>query len=200
MSKTIKLLSIITIILVGAIILGLNIFKTQNNSGVNKIAQNDEKEEILDECTDEYNEYENESLNANSSEEKVSPNCKITFRIFYTKCNDEINEYVKVPENLVNCSKEKVQNQYKDWEVREFSSENIVLYKQLDEICGQHYILKQEDGKIVIYKLSEDGREVLYERTEIAIDYLPNKDKEAIKEGYKVCGKEKLNKLIESFE
>ena len=70
----------------------------------------------------------------------------------------------------------------------------------MNEVCGQHYILKQEDGKIVIYKLSEEGKEVLYEKTDIAIDYLPAKDKEAIKEGYKVNGKEKLNKLMESFE
>ncbi len=199
MSRTIKYLAIITIILVSAIIFGYNISKTHDDNVLKELAQNDEKE-ILDDCTDEYEHYENELISTNSNEEKISPNCKMTFRIFYTKCKDEINEYVKVPESLVNCSKEEVEKQYKDWKIEKFSSENIVLYKQIDEVCGQHYILKQEDGKIVIYKLSEEGKEVLYEKTDIAIDYLPNKDKEAIKEGYKINGKEKLNKLIESFE
>ena len=102
MNRTIKFLAII-IILVSAIILGINLYTKHNNNSILKELAQNEQEEILDDCTDEYGQYENELISTNSNEEKISPNCKITFRILYSKCNDEINEYVKVPDNLVNC-------------------------------------------------------------------------------------------------
>ena len=61
-------------------------------------------------------------------------------------------------------------------------------------------LLREKDGKIVIYKIDENGQEKLYETTEIAIDYLTDEDKENIKNGIKVNGKEELNQLIEDFE
>ncbi|MBR3002409.1 MAG: BofC C-terminal domain-containing protein [Clostridia bacterium] len=157
-------------------------------------------ETILDECTDEYNEIEEEIISTNSEQEKISPNCKIILKKYYKKCKDEINEYIKVPDNLVNATEEKLQNYYKDWEIKEFSSNQIILYKEFEGGCGEHYILKDEEGKVVIYKISEKGEEVLYEKTEISTDYLPEKDKNAIQQGLKINVKEKLNELIESYE
>ena len=60
----------------------------------------------------------------------------------------------------------------------------------------------QRRWKNIIYKnyIDENGQEKLYETTEIAIDYLTDEDKENIKNGIKVNGKEELNQLIEDFE
>ena len=143
---------------------------------------------------------EEDIVPTNVEQDKISPNCKMILIKHYKGCNHEINEYIKVPERLVNLTKDEFQNEYKDWDIKEFTTEKITLYKEFEGICGEHYILKDEDGKISIYKILENGKEEIYEKTDISIDYLPINDKESIQKGLEVNGREKLNELIESFE
>lgn len=201
MDKKNKLILGITILIVGilAILIAIIIYSLNNNISNNETNDNI-AEVILDDCTDEYENIEEEIVPTNTEQLKVSPNCKIILIKHYKGCNHEINEYIKVPERLVNLTKEELQNEYKNWDIKEFTNDNITLYKEFEGICGEHYILKDEDGKIVIYKTLENGKEEMYERTDISIDYLPIKDKESIQNGLEINGKEKLNQVIESFE
>lgn len=188
------------VVILGAIITAVMLFNKKDNEPEAKVEEK-VAEEILDDCTDEYEEIqENEAIITNSDNEKISPNCRITFKKYYNKCKDTINEYKTVPQNLVNKTKEELQEEYNDWEIRNFSENEIELYKEYDGECNEHYILKDNNGKISIYKYSENGEEELYENTEIATDYLTPTDKINIKNGLKVNGKEELNEVIESFE
>ena len=155
---------------------------------------------IYDECTDEYEEREQEVITTNTDEEKISPNCKIILTKHYKGCGDTINDYLTVPSEYVNFNKSEFQEKYKDWEIKDFSRNQVKLYREFEGECGEHYVLKDRDGKIIIYKVNEKGKQEEYEKTEISTDYLPKSDKSAINEGLKVNGKEKLNELIESFE
>lgn len=193
------LISIIVVSIV-AVIVGISVWNRDDKKDADVKKEEKVSEVILDDCTDEYEIMQEEIAKVNSNEEKISPNCKLVLTRYYKECKDSINEYLQVPEPLVNCTKNQIQEQYKDWEIKEFSSDQVILYKEFEGNCGEHYILKNEEGKIVIYKLLENGKESLYEKTSIYIEYLPEKDKLAIKDGLKVNGKEKLNKLIESFE
>lgn len=69
-----------------------------------------------------------------------------------------------------------------------------------DEQDNEQFILKDLEGKIVVYKIENNGEETLFEKTEISTEYLPEKDKKAIKEGIKVLGQKRLNEIIEDFE
>ena len=191
---------IASIVILIAIIIALVSSQDNKQQEANEKVETQISEIILDECTDEYENIQEEIISTDSEEEKISPNCKIILTRYYKECKDSINEYIQVPKPLVNFTKDELQAQYKDWEIKDFSSTQINLYKEFDGLCGEHYILRNEDGKISIYKISENGKEVLYEKTDVSIDYLPEKDKISIEDGLKVNGKEKLNELIESFE
>ena len=194
------IIAIITIVLAifGAIIVYSPTKNNEQESG--EKVETKVSEVILDECTDEYEQMEDNVITTDSEQEKISPNCKITLTKYYKQCKDEINEYIQVPDVLVNYTKEELQKQYKDWEIKKFSSNQIVLYKEFEGECGEHYILKDEEGKITIYKISKDGTQLEYEKTDISTQYLPENDKKSILVGLKINGKEKLNELIESFE
>ena len=177
------------------------ILSGKNKKNINYNEETKIAEEILDECTDEYEEMQkSDIIQTNFEEEKISPNCQITLKKYYKKCKDEINEYLTVDENLVNKTKEDLQEEYEDWKIKSFSSNQIVLYKEFDGECGEHFILKDDDGKIAIYKILENGEEELYETTEISTDYLTGLDNIDIQNGLRVNGLEKLNELIENFE
>lgn len=200
LNKVIISMLVISAILIAIVTALLLNQKNNKKDEVRESVKTQIGENIYDECTDEYEEMGEDVITTNTEEEKISPNCKITLIKYYKGCKDKINDYISVPKELVNCTEKQLQGKYNDWEIKEFSSNQITLYKEFEGECGEHYLLKDKDGKIYIYKINENGKQEEYEKTDVATDYLPEKDKSAIKEGLKVNGKEKLNELIESFE
>ena len=204
MKKSWIIILVVAIIIIG-IISGLAIYnkngKTQNNIVENEI--NKVSEKITDECTEEYEELERQAkldIETNSSEEKISPNCLITLKRYYNECQHTINEYIDVPQNLVNGTQEDLEKEYPNWEIQKYSSNEIILYREFDSNCGQHFILRNDNGKITIYKINEEMQEEVYEKTEISVEYLTEKDKVEIQNGIRVNGVEELNQLLEDFE
>lgn len=196
---------ICAVILLG-IVLGMIYSQNKTNRSEQNIIENsseDLSEVVTDECTEEWEKIEEEKqleLEANAKEEKISPNCLITLKKFYKSCRHSLNEYITVSQELVNKTQSELQGEYKDWKVEKFSSTDVILYKEYEGECGEHYILKENNGKIIIYKRDENNKEVLFEETEISTDYLTEADKIEIKNGIRVNGKESLNQLIEDFE
>ena len=204
MKKSWIIILVVAIIVIG-IIAGLAIYnkngKTQNNIVENEI--NKVSEKVTDECTEEYEELERQAkldIETNSSEEKISPNCLIILKRYYNECQHTINEYIDVPQNLVNGKQEDLEKEYPNWEIQKYSSNEIILYREFDSNCGQHFILRNDNGKITIYKINEEMQEEVYEKTEISVEYLTETDKVEIQNGIRVNGVEELNQLIEDFE
>lgn len=204
MKKSWIIILVVAIIIIG-IISGLAIYnkneKSQNNIIENEINKISEK--VTDECTEEYEELERQAkldIETNSSEEKISPNCLITLKRYYNECQHTINEYIDVTQNLVNGTQEDLEKEYPNWEIQKYSSNEIILYREFDSNCGQHFILRNDNGKITIYKINEEMQEEVYEKTEISVEYLTETDKVEIQNGIRVNGVEELNQLLEDFE
>lgn len=167
----------------------------------------DEKEEnktyisevIEDECTEEYQQMQN-ATTVSMAEEKVSANAILILKKYYKKCEHTINEYVELPQELVNMTEKEVQAQYPDWEVIGFEKGKVTLYKEYDDVCGEHFKLKIENGKVVVYIDNNDGTESLYEKTNISSEYLTETDLINMQDGLEIYGKEELNQIIEDFE
>lgn len=155
---------------------------------------------VEDECTEEYKEEQENSTTVSTTQEKVSANSQLILKKYYEKCEHTINEYVEMPEELVNMTEEEVKLQYPDWEVIGFEPNKVTLYKEFDDVCGEHFKLRVEEGKVVIYLVNQDGTESLYEKTDISSEYLTETDLINMQDGLEIFGKEELNKIIEDFE
>ncbi len=193
------------IVVIGAICTAIAITNSKKeNNYIQEIAKEEVIEEnIIDDCTEEYEEMEKEKnmVQANAEEEeKVSPNCSFTKKTYYTKCGHTVSNYLELPKDIVNLTKEQVANKYQDYSIEEFASNKIVLFKQVDDNCGEHYLVKDNEGKVTVYKILEDGSQSLFEETDIYTEYLTDEDKENMKEGISINGKQELNQLIEDFE
>lgn len=189
------------IVIVGAIftavLLKNNNTKEAKEEQVTKLAE----ENIVDDCTDEYEQLEQQNmLTVNSEEEKISPNCSFTLETYYKKCDHTISQYIELPKSLVNKTKNELEDMYLDWEVKKFSSNEIILYKESELECGEHYMVREKDGRITVYRIAEDGTEEEYEQLEISTEYLTETDKINIQNGIQINGKQDLNQFIEDFE
>ena len=201
--KRTLLISLAVLAVMGGIIVSIFMMSKENTKAQKNITENLEiADKITDECTDEYDAIKTElTEEANSNEtEKTSPNTIITFEKFYKGCEHIVSRYQQIDSSLVNATKEDIQAKYDKWQLKEFSKDKIVLYQEVDGSCGEHYMLRDVNGRINIYKLDENGNETLLEETDIATRYLTETDMIDMENGLIVYGKESLNKLLEDFE
>ncbi len=164
--------------------------KIENNLSTNKIVANQIDYSIKNDIT----------IKTNTSEEKISPKATFTLKRKYKECGHTLKEYKQIPEDLVNLTKEEIEERYSEWEIESFTKNSCVLLKEEMGLCGEHYVLRLKDNTIAIYKLEEDGAEVLEELTGISVEYLTQNDKLKIENGINVYGKEELNSMLEDFE
>lgn len=157
-----------------------------------EIKVNNEVENILIE--------EEKTVATNADEIKVTPNTLLILKKYYADCQHTIIDSAEIPDEMVNLNKDELQKGYPNWDIEKFTKEEIILSKRLDSFCGEHYLLIEEDGEVLIYTLDENGERKEKELTEIAFEYLPETDKIILKNGIYVYGKEELNKIREDFE
>ena len=141
-----------------------------------------------------------EAVQTDSSKDKTTPHTRLVLKKYYKECGHTINEYAEIPEELVNKTEDEVSEIYNEWQLEQFSKEELVLVKEVEGLCNEHYILKEKDGIIAVYKIEVDGTETLREETGIAVEYLTEEDIQNLKLGIKVYGEENLNSIIEDYE
>lgn len=186
----------IIIILILAILGGIFLFKTESRPLENK----QENHTIVENTViGEENNISSNEINA-EPEEKISPKALMIFQTYYKECGHTIKQYLEVPEDVVNMSKKEVEEKYQEWKLQEFTPLQITLRKEEEGVCKQHYVVKEKDGIIAIYRINEQGEEELKEETGISTQYLPPNDLTKIKQGIKVYGQEELNSALEDFE
>ncbi len=193
-----------------------NNMNRENEFIENSIVNTTDLSEIIeDDCTDEWEEMHHglqndlnntygesgNEIQANTQENiTLSPNCSFIFQAKYEECGHISSQYTNIPQTLVNKKQEEVKQLYPDWEIHEFQNNKVVLYKTKEGNCGEHYILRDVEGKVVVYVINSEDKEEEYQKTEISTDYLTETDRVQMKEGLKVYGKENLSQMIEDFE
>lgn len=141
-----------------------------------------------------------EEVKTSSSNTKITPNTEMVEEVYYAKCGHKKTNKID-NKDFVNMAEEELLKENKEWEIKEFSESKVIVSKQVEEFCNNHYLLKDIEGYINIYKLDENDNEMeMLEVTEIATKYLSEKDSKDLEEGIKVYSKQDLNKLIEDFE
>ena len=139
-------------------------------------------------------------LKTSSGEEKTTPNTLIIFESYYSKCGHSKIRSEKIANEYVNKTKEEMQKIYSDWEIKSFSSDRIELFKNENSLCGNHYIVKEENGYVTVYNINKDGQEVLSDKTDISTKYLPKDDNDLLKKGIKANSTSQLEQILADFE
>ena len=170
--------------------------KEENNNNVN--SQNTVTNTQINNTVEKVT---NTEIPTSISEEKVSINTEIIEKVYYKECDHIIETPVKNIEKYINMDEEDIKKRFPGWEIEEFTPEKLVLYKQEEDFCNEHFLIKDVDGYVTIYTLNSlDNVLEILETTEIETKYLTDTDKKNLIDGIKVYTKKNLNKVIEDFE
>ena len=186
------------IIIVIAVCVGVSIFNMNNKpkNQINNTSTNNET--ILNQVN--YSVKNDITVNTGTNEEKISPNATLILKRKYKECGHIIKEYKRITDDLVNLTEKELIEKSKEWEIEEFSNMEVVLIKEVEGVCNEHYVLREKDGVIAVYKIDKGTKEELEELTGISIEYLTENDKMEIQQGIMVYGKEELNSILENYE
>lgn len=163
------------------------------------MAEIDNNETLL--SSEEENIVEEEkTVETTGDDIKVTPNTLLILKRVYTDCGHTIINNAEIPEEMVNLTKQEVEKGYPNWKIEKFEKEEIILSKELNSFCGEHYLIIEEEGRVLIYSLDEAGNKTLKENTDIATQYLPETDRIILQNGIYVYGTEELSRIKEDFE
>lgn len=198
------LVSLMIIGIVLASVLGIYAYNNGSISETNIInnemlAEINEREEIKN-IKKENKQEQNELVATSVSNMKISPNASVTEKRYYKKCDHLIREVKDIPIGLVNKGEEEVKSYYSDWKVEKCSNNEVVVYKEYEGICDEHYVVKDNNGVLGIYIENDENIQEWQEDTSIETGYLPEKDIEEFKVGVKVEGKTNLYNFLEDYE
>ena len=198
MNRIIIILLIIVVIF-AAMAMAVFIYMPEENNDAKIEVQNVAVENTINEV-ENVTENNTNMVETNANEERISPNAFITFKQTYKKCGHTTSEFVEVPQEFVNLSENELKERYTDWTVEKFTDTDIILSKEVEGNCNEHYVVRDVDGTVTVFHILDDGTEEEYMITDIATEYLTDTDKIEMGKGIEINGKQNLNQLIEDYE
>ena len=136
-------------------------------------------------------------------ENETTPSTMITVKKYYEKCGHTITEANEIDDKYVNLTQTEFTEKYfKDnpqCKLESFSSQEIILTESINASCGEHYLVTEENGKILIYKIDDSNKEVFFKDTGLTTEYLTKEDINSLNAGIRVNGDDQLNSLLENF-
>ena len=190
------ILAVILAIITG-IILSIYIYKLSKVE--EHIAFDVEYTQIKSENT--VNSINNTIQETYSSRNKTTPNTKIIEKQYYKECGHLIQTEEKINESLINKDETEIKSIYTGWEVQKFTPNEIIVYKEINDFCDEHYLLKEVEGEIIIFRLDKDNNEKeIIRETGIQTKYLSEIDIENLKQGIKIYGDKELSSAIQDYE
>ena len=143
----------------------------------------------------------NTTVQTSNKEINILPSTKLGFKKLYKACNHTSFEFVELPSELINKNEEEVKKMYEDWNVEEFYENKVILHKEVEGICDEHFLITLGEQFIEIYKFTDkNNSKVLYTTTDISREYLTEQDILKLEKGITLYGKDQLNSALEDFE
>lgn len=164
-------------IIVLTVLLGLNIYFLKEN------IQNQKK-------------YKAKAVNSRALTKRDSKkNCSLILETKYKKCGHIITEYKKIDSSKYDCIAD-IEKDYRGYEVTLFSSDKIIMNREVNGLCPEHYIIKDHDGYVTVYWEQKDGKDYkIKEITNIRVKTLSLQEQQMLQSGIKAYKEELFQRL-----
>ncbi|NLJ41216.1 MAG: hypothetical protein GX352_06380 [Clostridiales bacterium] len=131
----------------------------------------------------------------------ITPDTRLIFEKEYLRCGDSRVEERRAEPYEIGLSRQEMTLRFPEWYIKEYSMEKVVLVKEIDDYCSNHFILKERDGRVVVYMPSEYEDEYRsITETGIIIGVLPSDMQEDIHKGLVLDSLEDIETFIENFD
>lgn len=126
------------------------------------------------------------------SEVKITPYTQLVIKKKFTKCGHDSINAMTVPLELINFTKEELQEKYTGWNIEEFSEEQVVLSRDIESNCENHFVIKNKNEDVLVYKELTEDKLNFIEEIDVNLELLSEEDRESLMDGIRLYGQEEL--------
>lgn len=170
--------------------IGVNITEKKNQQS--DIANNQEIE------VDNKNVKVNNEAESSNSEELVNVVAK--YIDIYSECKHEMNTSEQYYNTTIKDVKNQIRINHSEYALSEESGNILVFERVYEGKCPNHFLVKLEDKNLCIYRINHQGEFELYQKSEIAAEFLREDLQEQLAEGMYANSLSELFVLIEDIE
>ncbi|HCC08268.1 MAG TPA: hypothetical protein DEP72_08955 [Clostridiales bacterium] len=131
--------------------------------------------------------------------EKITPNTEIVYQYYYELDQKTVEEREQPPYYMINMAEEEFRSKYSDWEIKVFSSKQVVMQKNLNGKSPFYFRIGEKDGYIAVYYEKPVNGISLREITDTPVNTLPKDEQDKIRSGITVYGEDELIKILEDY-
>ena len=191
------LITIISLLLIG-VILGFNF--VYNNSLYDNYIKDDQKEN-----SDKQDNITNDDINVYTQPVSTKKyNIDLVYIDDYLLCGEKMVKketiYDTSLDDLKIKEKNKQEKEMQTYEIQEESNEKLIYYRKLNQNCPNHFVVKLENGKIVVYNIVSDIVKTKYQEIDIQTETIRPELMEELNVGIKANNLQELNFIIEDLE
>ncbi len=155
---------------------------------------------VIGNVQNEINEKESDNLiEVSLTEIKISPYAKMVIKKKYKKCGHLDENIIDIPKEIINFTKDELQEKYTGWKIEEFSEDQVVLFREIDANCEDHFVIKENNGEVFVYKELTENKRNLIEKIDVNLQLLSDEDKASLNDGVRLYGKEALEFWKENY-
>lgn len=177
------------------------IAKIQEEYNLKKIDTEDSLEDFNAEINyiEDYIKKDKDIVTVSASITKLSPSAEMVIKKNFSRCSHSEVNRMKIPVELVNYTEEEVMKKYSGWTIEKFSTDEIILSKDIDANCTDHYVIKETNGKVAVYNEIAENKMNFIENIDVDLTLLSDEEKGRFADGIRVYGKEEVSSLVEDY-
>lgn len=130
----------------------------------------------------------------------INENTKIVYEYYYKE--DDYTEYIEDTPSyfLIGLTREQLENKLKDWQIKSFSEEEVVMQKIIQNAKTLKYIITEYEGYVAVFYIDNQNTKILKYITKTPILSLSEEEQKNIKNGIEIEGEEKLISILQDYE
>lgn len=137
-------------------------------------------------------------------EDTITSNTQIIFETEYLKSECIDKEVVKPPKDILGMNEKEIKNYYKDWNIINFDTEELILHKDIDSYSPNNYKIgvaeKDNQKYIAVYRFNKEGEELVDYISQTPISMLSKKEQEKFLQGMIFDNIDEVYRMLENYD
>lgn len=135
----------------------------------------------------------------NIQEVRLKPEAKMIYVTFYTGCGHEVRHEEPLDARFSGFTRQQLEKEINDWKIESFAPDEVVLRKQVDGVCDDHYYIGLDSGYVTLFRGIPGVRSDIMEKTDILADTLREEDRVMLENGLIIKSREEFLQIREGL-
>ncbi len=140
-----------------------------------------------------------QTFTSHNPQPKILATTNMVYEYYYTSDGKTERTEELPPYFMIDMTEQSLKESFSEWQIVKFTSDEVVMQKNIEGKSSQYYILGIQDGYVAVFYEEPINGTSLKELTETPIAALSDEELIRLKAGIHVMGNDQLIKALEDY-